>query len=198
MIFKKQPNTDTYLIVGLGNPGKEYANNRHNAGFLAVDKLAERLGVKFTRMQSNALVTKANDGNKKLILAKPRTFMNNSGQAVGALAKFYKLEQENVLIVYDDVDLPFDTLRLRPEGGSGGHKGMKSIIQRLGTQEFPRLRIGVGRPKGQMATPDYVLQDFSKDEMDVIPFILDKAADAILEFVRYGIESAMNTYNRGE
>lgn len=198
MIFKKKPNTDTYLIVGLGNPGKAYANNRHNAGFMALDKLAERLGVKFTRMQSNALVTKANDGDKKLILAKPRTFMNNSGQAVGALAKFYKLEKENVLIVYDEVDLPFDTMRMRPEGGSGGHKGMKSIIQRLGTQEFPRLRIGVGRPKGQMATPDYVLQDFSKAEMDVIPFILDKAADATLEFVRYGIESAMNTYNRGE
>ena len=198
MIFKKKPNTDTYLIVGLGNPGKEFSNNRHNAGFMAVDKLAERLGVKFTRMQSNALVTKATDGDKKLILAKPRTFMNLSGQAVGALAKFYKLEKENILIVYDEVDLPFDTLRIRPEGSSGGHNGMKSIIQRLGTQEFPRLRIGVGRPKGKMDTPDHVLQDFSKDEMAILPFILDRAVNAILEFIRDGIESAMNDYNRVE
>jgi PTH1 family peptidyl-tRNA hydrolase len=198
MIFKKQTNTDTYLIVGLGNPGKEYAQNRHNAGFMAVDKLAERLGVKFSRMQSNALVTKATVQNKKLILAKPRTFMNLSGQAVGALAKFYKLEKENILVVYDDVDLPFDSIRLRPEGGSGGHKGMKSIIERLGTQDFARLRIGIDRPKGQMNTPDYVLQDFSKDEIAVLPFILNKAVDAALDFVHNGIEIAMNTYNRGE
>ena len=197
-IFEKfsNPSSETYLIVGLGNPGKEHRNNRHNIGFMVVDAVAKKIGVEFTRVQSKALVTKGEYDGYRLILAKPQTFMNLSGQAVGALARFYKLKQENILIIFDDVDLPLETLRLRPEGGSSGQKGMKSIIQALGVQEFPRLRVGIGRPPGKMQTPDYVLQNFSKQEEDVLPFVLDRASEAVLKFVADGIEEAMNTYNQ--
>ena len=132
--------TQTYLIVGLGNPGRKYKHNRHNIGFMLVDRLAERLGVTFSRLQHKALVTDARYQGKKIILAKPQTYMNNSGQAVRALVRFYKIPLENLLIVYDDVDLPFGSHRLRASGGSAGQKGMQSIIQHLGTKEFYRLR----------------------------------------------------------
>lgn len=191
-------NVFPFLLAGLGNPGPEYKLNRHNVGFMAVDEIAGRLGVKFTRLQSQALVTKGEQDGRKLILVKPRTYMNLSGNALAALVRFYKIPQENILVIYDDVDLPFETLRLRPDGGSAGHKGMRSIIERLGSQEFPRLRIGVGRPKGRMATPDHVLQDFSRQEQDALPFVLGRAADAALAFVTQGVERAMNEYNQVE
>jgi PTH1 family peptidyl-tRNA hydrolase len=184
-----------YLIVGLGNPGPEYKNNRHNVGFRVLDRLAEQLGERFGRVQSEALVASARHGEAKLVLAKPRTFMNVSGRAVGALARFYKLVPEHILIIYDEVDLPVETLRIRPQGGAAGHKGMRSVIQHLGTQDFPRLRVGIGRPKGRMKTPDHVLQDFSKQEQEALPFVLGRAADAALCFVTEGVDAAMNQYN---
>lgn len=190
-----ETNSSPYLIVGLGNPGREYRQNRHNVGFMVVDRLAERLGVSFSRLEQKALVTKTDHAGSRLILAKPQTYMNLSGQAAGALQRYYKVPLENLMVVYDDVDLPFGTLRLRFAGGSSGQKGMQSIIQRLGTQDFPRLRVGIDRPPGRMAAADYVLQDFSRDQEEMLPQITDEAADAILTFVREGLEAAMNQFN---
>lgn len=191
----EQLNSAPYLIVGLGNPGRGYQDNRHNIGFQLLNRLAERLGVSFSRLQSKALVTDSRYQGHKVILAKPQTFMNLSGQSAGPLVNFYKVPLENLLIVYDEVDLPFGTLRLRPFGGSGGHNGMKSLITRLGTEAFPRLRLGVGRPPGRMEAADYVLQDFSKQEQELLPEILEQAGEAALTFVAQGIEAAMTQYN---
>lgn len=187
-----------YLIVGLGNPGPEYRENRHNVGFMAVDKLAEALEVKFTKVQNEAMVAQAGTGEGRIVLAKPRTFMNNSGVSVSQLVRFYKVPLEKLLVAYDDVDLPFETLRLRAEGSSGGQNGMKSIIQKLGSQEFARLRIGVGRPKGRMSTPNHVLQDFARSEQQALGFVLKRASDAMQTFVAEGIVTAMNKFNGGE
>ena len=185
-----------FLIAGLGNPGKQYAETRHNIGFMIVDQLAKQLGVEFRRMQSKAMVTQAQHNGHRLILAKPRTFMNNSGQAVGALARFYKVPFENILVIYDDADLDFNVIRLRPDGSSSGQKGMESVIQLLGTDQIPRLRIGIGRPPGRMETPAYVLLPFSGEEKEVLNFIIDRAVDAIFEFIQNGIDSAMNKFNQ--
>ncbi|MCL5429600.1 MAG: aminoacyl-tRNA hydrolase [Chloroflexi bacterium] len=187
-----------FLIVGLGNPGPEYKFNRHNIGFMVADELARKLEAEFGRVQSNALVAQARCSQQRIILAKPRTYMNRSGSAVGALLRFYKAPPGKLLVIYDDVDLPFETLRLRSEGGSAGHNGMKSIIENLGSQEFARLRVGVGRPKGRMRTPDHVLQDFSKAEQGVLTFVLERASKAAMTFIEEGIVAAMNKYNRGK
>jgi PTH1 family peptidyl-tRNA hydrolase len=184
-----------YLIVGLGNPGREYKSNRHNVGFMLIDKLASRLGVTFGRMESQALVTKTDYLERRLALAKPQTYMNLSGQAVSSLVRFYKVPLTNSLVVYDDVDLPMGTLRMRPSGGAGGHNGVVSILERLGTQEFPRLRIGISRPPGRLEAADYVLHDFSKEELEVLPDILDQAVGAVLTYITEGLEAAMTQYN---
>jgi len=162
---------------------------------MVLDALAEYLGKNFTKMQMNALVTKANYQAQRLILAKPQTYMNNSGQAIKSLAHFYKIPLEKVLVVYDDVDLPFDTIRLRPQGGSAGQKGMKSTIEQLNTQNFPRLRVGIGRPPGRMQVADYVLQNFSDAEVETLNFVLNDAVQAILTFITEGIEQAMTQHN---
>lgn len=184
-----------FLIVGLGNPGREYKNNRHNVGFMLLDRLAARLAETFKRYELNALVAKVSFQGRRLILAKPQTYMNNSGLAVRSLVRYYKVPLENLMVVYDDVDLPFGQLRLRPGGGSAGHKGMNSIQEQLGTEEFPRLRFGIGRPPGRMEAADYVLQDFSRDESELLSQILDRGVDAILLFLSEGLEKAMNVYN---
>lgn len=186
---------EPFLVVGLGNPGRQYKNTRHNAGFLVVDRLAERLGVQFSRLQFRALVVDGRYQGRKIILAKPQTYMNESGQAVGSLVRFYKITQDNIVVVHDDVDLPFGALRLRPAGGSGGQKGMGSIIERLGTQEFPRLRVGIGRPPGQMLAAAYVLQEFDRDEKLELLGVIDRAVDALLSIITDGLEKAMNQYN---
>ena len=191
-----QEDENVYLIAGLGNPGRQYKNNRHNVGFMVADALAEKLGIEFTRMQNKAMVTKGEHAGKRVILAKPRTYMNLSGQSIGALSRYYKVPQENVLIVFDDADLPFERLRLKPEGGSSGHNGMKSIIKSFGTEEFPRLRVGIGRPPGKMQTPSYVLQDFSKEEAEPLAWVVDRASDAVLTFISEGIVTAMNQFNQ--
>jgi PTH1 family peptidyl-tRNA hydrolase len=184
-----------YLIVGLGNPGREYRQNRHNVGFMLVDCLAERLGVTFSRVESKALVTKADYQGKRIVLAKPQTYMNLSGQAVGALMRFYKVPVENFMVSYDDVDLPLGTLRLRPDGGSAGNKGMISSIERLGTQVFPRMRVGIGRPPGKMDPVDFVLQEFTKAEKDQLQQVLDRARQAVCTYIASGLETAMNQFN---
>jgi PTH1 family peptidyl-tRNA hydrolase len=151
--------------------------------------------VTFSRLESKALVTKADYQGHRLLLAKPHTFMNLSGQPISSLARFYKAPHENLLVTYDEVDLPLGTLRLRSGGGSAGHKGMASIIERLGTQEFPRLRLGVSRPPGRMDAAAYVLHDFSASEKDLLNIALDAAVDAILIFVTEGLNAAMNKFN---
>ncbi|MFO8037685.1 MAG: aminoacyl-tRNA hydrolase [Anaerolineales bacterium] len=185
-----------YLIVGLGNVGLAYQHNRHNVGFMVLNRLAQELDVPFSASELDALVGHTSYQGHTVILAKPQTYMNNSGRAVRSLLRSYELPLEQILVVYDDVDLPFESLRLRPEGGAGGQKGVKSIIEAMGTEEFARLRIGVGRPPGKMPVDSYVLRDFSEQEREVLPFVLDDAVQAILTFVTEGIEQAMNEYNR--
>ncbi len=184
-----------YLIVGLGNPGPRYHNNRHNVGFMVVDALADDAQIPIRRVAFRALVGKGTLENKPAILAKPQTFMNDSGQAVGSLTRFYKIPHDQLLVVHDDLDLPFGALRLRPRGGAGGQRGMGSIMARLDTQDFARLRVGIGRPPGRMAPRDYVLHDFDPTEEERLPEVLQTAVDAIRRFVSAGIDQAMNDFN---
>lgn len=185
----------TALIVGLGNPGREYRGNRHNVGFRLVDQLCESLSVRLSRMQSKSLIGSGQLGGTKVVLAKPQTFMNNSGQAIAALVRFYKIGLDQLLVVHDDLDLPLGTLRMRPGGGPGGQKGLTSAIQLLGTQEFPRLRIGIGRPPGRMDAAAYVLQNFSQEEQQILDLVLQRAVEAARVFVTGGLEQAMNQFN---
>src|SRR5512142_920157 len=186
---------ETFLLIGLGNPGREYRDNRHNFGFMLIDRLSVRLGARGMKLQSKAIVMNAMHEGRKLLLAKPQTYMNLSGQSIQGLANFYKLPLEQLLVAHDDLDLPFGTIRLRPGGGPGGQKGVASAIERLGTQDFARLRLGIGRPPGRMEPADYVLQNFSRDEMKEVLMILDRAADAALCFVTDGLDKAMNRFN---
>lgn len=185
----------TFLLIGLGNPGREYRDSRHNAGFMLIDRLAVRLDARGLKVQSKAIVTTAQYEGRKLILAKPQTYMNLSGQSAQGLLNFYKLPIDNLLVAHDDLDIPFGTIRIRPKGGPGGQGGMASTIVQLGTKDFPRLRIGIGRPPGRMDPSAYVLQDFSREEMKGLSAIIDRAADAALEFVVNGVNAAMNKYN---
>lgn len=188
--------TEKYLIVGLGNPGREYRYNRHNVGFMLLDRIVERHRLMaFTRRQGKALITTGTVGASGLILAKPQTFMNLSGEAVSPLLRFYNLPLERLLVCFDDIDLPVGTLRLRAEGGSSGQGGMQSIIQQLGTEIFPRLRLGVGRPPGSKAAANYVLKDLRGEELEIMNSTLDKAADAVECFVKEGLMTAMNRFN---
>lgn len=183
------------LIIGLGNPGRGYRRNRHNIGFQILDALAESLGARFTRTQANALVTDARLEGIRLILAKPQTYMNNAGQSVGSLARFFRLPAEQILAVHDDLDLPLGALRLRPGGGSGGHRGLGSIVEHLGLAEFPRLRFGIGRPLGAMDPADFVLQDFGPAEGEIVAASLERAVACIRAFALEGIQAAMTRFN---
>jgi PTH1 family peptidyl-tRNA hydrolase len=185
----------SYLIAGLGNPGREYKDTRHNIGFMVADRLAAELGIRVGRLQQKALVGNGVYLGSKVIIAKPVTYMNLSGQAVTSLIRYYGIEQENFLVVHDDLDLPFGVLRLRPGGGSAGQKGMQSIIEQAGTQEFARLRCGIGRPPGQMESAAYVLQPFSTQDQAELPVVLDQAVKAIMVFIEFGIDEAMNQFN---
>lgn len=187
--------TENYLIIGLGNPGREYKDNRHNIGFMLIDRLAVRIDARGIKLQSKAIVTSGFYEERKLILAKPQTYMNLSGQSVQGLLHFYKIPSENLMVAHDDLDLPLGTIRIRPGGGAGGQRGMASTIERLGTKDFPRLRLGIGRPPGRMAPADYVLQNFSRAEMLIVSETLDRAADAALTFVTEGLNAAMNRFN---
>ena len=186
---------ESFLLIGLGNPGREYKDTRHNIGFMLIDQLAERIGARGMKVQSKAIITSGLYEERKLILAKPQTYMNLSGQSVQGLLHFYKIPLENLLVAHDDLDLPYGTIRIRPGGGPGGQRGMANTIELLGTKDFPRLRLGIGRPPGRMDPKDYVLQNFSKDELKLMPELLSRAADAALEFVMKGLNAAMNKYN---
>lgn len=183
------------MIVGLGNPGKDYQKNRHNVGFMAIDKIAQEFGIENKKVKSKAIIIEGKKDNKKIILVKPQTFMNLSGSAIASLVHFFKINPENLIVIHDDLDLPSLSIRLRPGGGAGGQKGVASIIQNLGTQQFSRVRIGIGRPPGRMDPADYVLQNFPKQEEKELPFLFDTVTKAVECILDSGIEIAMNKFN---
>jgi PTH1 family peptidyl-tRNA hydrolase len=185
------------LIVGLGNPGAAYASHRHNIGFRVVEALARAHGLGFSRdKRAQAHTAEGEIDRQKVLLAKPQTFMNRSGRAVGRLVRGHDIPLERLLVIYDDLDLPLGRLRLRPEGGTGGHKGMASISEVLGSQAFARLRVGIDRPPGNMDPADYVLQPFAREETSVVSAVVARAAEAVECWLREGITTAMDRYNQ--
>lgn len=184
-----------FIIAGLGNPTKEYEGTRHNAGFMVLDSLADKLNTDLSEKKHKALCGRGVIGGEKVILLKPQTFMNSSGESIRAAADYYKVEPENILVVYDDITLAPGNLRIRAKGSAGGHNGIKSIIAHLGTQEFPRVRVGVGEKPPRMDLADYVLGDFSQGEKKIMEDAVKEAADAVCEIVTDGIDRAMNSHN---
>jgi peptidyl-tRNA hydrolase, PTH1 family len=186
-----------YLVVGLGNPGREYAGTRHNVGFLLAQRLAEEWRMSWTlEKKFSARLAKLERGEQKVILCQPQTFMNASGEALGALSRFYRLAAQRILIVVDDADLPLGQIRLRPGGSSGGHHGLESIEQQLATREYPRLRIGIGRraEQGRQIT-NYVLGQFEAAEREILEKVLKRAAEQVECWLSAGIQEAMNRFN---
>lgn len=187
---------DRFLIVGLGNPGREYHGTRHNIGFRCADALTREHGLSYeAKKRSKATVAEGAIAGRRVLVAKPQTFMNLSGGSVQGLAAFYRIPPERILVIYDDLDLPAATLRIRPKGGSGGHRGMTDIIRKLGTQDFPRIRFGIGRPPDRMDPAAYVLQRFSAEEEPAIAEAVARAVAAIESWLRDGIETVMNQFN---
>lgn len=183
------------LIVGLGNPGREYHRNRHNAGAMAVDRVARKLGVSFRRRVGLSLVAQTRRNDQDVTLAKPTVYMNESGRAVASLLRSSHVDLASLLVICDDLDLPLGRIRLRPEGGSAGHRGLTSIIDTLGTSFFARLRIGIGRPSGSMDPADFVLEDFLDDELPMVGEALDRALLCVEEVLDRGVAAAMNAHN---
>ena len=185
-----------YLIAGLGNPTREYEKTRHNVGFEAIDILADKAGTTVTEKKHKALYGKGYIGGQKVILAKPQTYMNLSGESIREIADFYKIEPENIIILCDDISLAEGQLRIRLKGSAGGHNGLKNIISHLGTQEFPRIRIGVGEKPRGMDLADYVLGRFPKEQQAVMEEAYRDAAEAACMMIEDGADAAMNHYNR--
>lgn len=183
------------LIVGLGNPGPRYRGTRHNIGFEVLERLGEKLGVAFDREKYRGLYADVQRGGGKVMLLKPMTFMNLSGESVAQAARNRVMAPEDLLVIYDEADLPTGRIRLRKDGSAGGHNGMKSIIERVGTQAFPRLRIGVGKDVGALA--DHVLSKFHPDERQAMTEAVEQASEAAIMWLDEGIDKAMNTFNRG-
>ncbi len=183
------------LIVGLGNRGREYAGNRHSVGFQIADRWVAAHELSFNRIMHHAIIANGRALQRRVIVAKPQTYMNDSGRAVGALLKYYRIPIDRLLVIFDDLDLSFGVLRLRAEGGAGGHNGMRSIIRHLGSNQFARLRVGIGRPPGRMDPAAYVLQDFRSEEAAELSGIVDRAVQAIDLFITSGITPAMNQFN---
>ena len=196
MLFGRKSGGIQWLIVGLGNPGEKYARTRHNLGFLALDLLAERQKLKVNRIKYKALVAETEFGGARCLLMKPQTYMNLSGEAVGEAAWFYKIPSDHVLVIYDDVSLPLGKLRIRDKGSAGGHNGIKNIIAHLGTDVFPRVKVGVGAP----SHPDYdmvdwVIGSFSAQERKIVDEALDRALDAAECIISRGVTEAQNRFN---
>jgi peptidyl-tRNA hydrolase, PTH1 family len=185
------------LIVGLGNPGKDYAGTRHNVGFMVADRLAEKRHVSWTlERKFSARLGKWEQGEQKAILCEPQTFMNLSGEAVGALSRFYRLTPDKVLVIVDDADLPIGQIRMRPAGSSGGHHGLDSIEQQLATREYPRLRVGIGRKAGEgRQITNYVLGHFGVEEKEILEKVLNRAVEQVECWLSAGIQEAMNRFN---
>ncbi|MCF7802237.1 MAG: aminoacyl-tRNA hydrolase [Candidatus Marinimicrobia bacterium] len=182
------------LIVGLGNPGSRYANTRHNVGFMVVDLLASRWHQDY-RSGRGAYVY-AKDNGREAMLAKPTTYMNNSGEAVRHLMDYYQIELEDTMVIFDDLDIPFGQLRVRKTGGAGTHRGVRSVIQHLGSEDFPRIRIGIGGNQGTKSAEVYVLENFEKGEAELLPQVIERAADAVENWMVHGIDQTMNQFNQ--
>ncbi|XP_054787057.1 peptidyl-tRNA hydrolase, chloroplastic [Prosopis cineraria] len=192
----KPKNKEPWLILGLGNPGKKYAGTRHNVGFDMVDAIAEAEGIPMSSVSFKALFGKGVIGDVPVILAKPQTFMNSSGESVGAIVSYYKIPLKQVLVIFDDLDLPFAKLRLLPKGGHGGHNGMKSVISHLkGSSDFPRLRIGIGRPPGKMDSVAFVLRSFTKQEREELNFTFHKGVEAVRILLLEGFNKSATFVN---
>ncbi len=186
---------DIALVVGLGNPGPAYVGNRHNIGFLVADELAGRVGGRFRSHKSGADVLEGRLSGRRVVLAKPRSFMNLSGGPVAGLARFYKVSPDAIAVIHDELDVPFDTIRLKLGGGDNGHNGLRSITKSLGSKDYHRVRVGIGRPPGRMDPADFVLRDFSMVERKDLAFVIDKAADATEALLTMGLEAAQNTFH---
>ena len=186
-----------WLVVGLGNPGAQYAGNRHNVGRMVLDELARRMGVRFGRHKTNAFVAEGREtpGGPRFVLAAPETYMNESGRPVGRLVKFYSLTPDRVIVVHDELDIRFGALRLKTGGGHGGHNGVRDIATVLGTPEFARVRVGIGRPPGRQAAADFVLRDFTPTERKELPLLVGDAADAVLALSTDGLAAAQQRFN---
>ena len=185
-----------YIIVGLGNPGKEYAHTRHNVGFETIDILADRMGIEVEEKKHKGLCGKGILAGQKVILLKPQTYMNLSGDSVSEMAQFYKIPPENIIVINDDISLDVGIIRVRPKGSAGGHNGLKSIIYRLNSDTFPRVKMGVGAPKHEdYDLADFVLGRFTKEEIPVMEDAIVKAEKAVAEIIKNGVQSAMNKYN---
>jgi PTH1 family peptidyl-tRNA hydrolase len=188
---------NTWLVVGLGNPGAQYAGNRHNVGQMVADELAGRLGAGFKTHKTPSRVAEAflRPGGPKLILAKPNSYMNTSGGPVSALLKFYQVPVDRLIVVHDELDIPFDTVRLKRGGGHGGHNGLRDIQKAAGSPEFTRVRVGIGRPPGRQEAADYVLKDFSGTERPQLPSLLSDAADAVEAIASDGLVAAQQRFH---
>jgi PTH1 family peptidyl-tRNA hydrolase len=183
------------IIVGLGNPGREYTRNRHNVGYQIVNLLAKSHGLSFDRRQAKARLAQGTIVGQRVVLVKPRVFMNESGGPVARVARFYKVQPADMLVIFDDLDLPIGRTRLRPHGGTGGHKGMASVIKHLGNGDFPRLRVGIDRPPGKMDPASYVLQNFSAEQEEMMVKVRERAVVAVETWLAQGIGAAMNEFN---
>ncbi len=184
-----------YIIVGLGNPSKKYEHTRHNVGFKVIDILADRMGIHVDESKHKGLVGRGMLEGQKAVLVKPQTFMNLSGECVRAVADFYKVPEEEIIVIYDDISLEPGQLRIRAKGSAGGHNGIKNIIAHLGTQVFPRVKVGVGEKPRMMDLADYVLSHFTKEEQGRMNEAFKEAADAVAMMVSQGVEPAMNKFN---
>jgi PTH1 family peptidyl-tRNA hydrolase len=187
---------NVYLIVGLGNPGTRYENTRHNVGFLALDYISAKYAIKTDKLKHKSLIGDGNIGGQKVILVKPQTFMNSSGEAVRDLVEWYKIPLSNLIVIYDDIDLPAGRIRLRPKGSAGTHNGMRSILYQIQSEDFMRIRVGISRPPENWDLVDYVLGRFNSDERKSVEESIEKIAEAVAVIISEGIETAMNRYNK--
>ena len=184
-----------YVIVGLGNPEEEYSGTRHNMGFDVINEIAEEYKIKIDKHKFNSLNAKCNIEGKEVILVKPQTYMNLSGTSLREIVNFYKVEKENIIIIYDDMDIKTGTIKIRKKGSAGGHNGVKSIIENLGTTEIPRIRVGIGAPKENEDRIKYVIGHISKEEKEILKDGVKKAKEAVIEILKNGIDKTMNKYN---
>lgn len=185
-----------YVIVGLGNPGKQYEQTRHNVGFIAIDEIAKRFNIKMDKLKFKAVVGEGRIGSEKVLLVKPQTFMNLSGQSVVEIMNFYKVDKEKLIVIYDDIDINVGLIRIRQKGSSGTHNGMRNIIYLLGYDDFPRIRIGVSKPDRNRNLADFVLSKFEKEEVNDVIKAIETSADAVEEALKSNIDIAMNKYNK--
>lgn len=186
---------DVYLVVGLGNPGPDYSGNRHNVGFMVADELAHRIGGRFKVHKSHALLVEGRLHGHRVVVAKPMSFMNLSGGPVAGLSQFFRIPVERLIVIHDELDIPFSAIRLKSGGGDNGHNGLKSITKSMGSRDYLRVRFGIGRPPGRTDPAAFVLKDFSATEKKEIPFLVDRAADAVESLMSGDLAAAQNIYH---